>query len=107
MVFPCRVLHFRRMRRNRAHPFVRYLPLILSLLAACAAPPTQDQVTSRAIQRNCEARGAAAADAVRQQSAQVTKEGSATSLKSNADIEARASDAQKKAFESCMLEYAV
>jgi hypothetical protein len=35
------------------------------------------------------------------------KEGSATSLKSNADIEARASDAQKKAFESCMLEYAV
>ena len=86
---------------------MRYLPLILSLLAACAAPPTQDQVTSRAVQRNCEAQGAAAANAVRQQSVQVIKEGSATNLNHNSDIEAKASDAQRKAFKSCMLKYAV
>ena len=86
---------------------MRYLPLILSLLAACAAPPTQDQVTSRAIQRNCEAQGAAAANAVRQQSVQVVKEGSATNPNRNADLEAKASDAQRKAFKSCMLKYAV
>jgi len=86
---------------------VRYLPLILSLLAACAAPPTQEQVTSRAIQRNCEAQGAAAANAVRQQSVQVVKESSATNLSRNADIEAKALDAQQKAFKSCMLKYAV
>jgi hypothetical protein len=86
---------------------VRYLPLILSLLAACAAPPTQEQVTSRAVQRNCEAQGTAAGNAVRQQSVQVIKEGSATNLNRNSDIEAKASDAQRKAFKSCMLEYAV
>ncbi len=86
---------------------MRYLPLILSLLVACAAPPTQDQVTSRAIQRNCEAQGTAAANAVRQQSVQVIKEGSATDLNRNTDIEAKASDAQRKAFKSCMLKYAV
>jgi hypothetical protein len=86
---------------------VRYLPLILSLLAACAAPPTQEQVTSRAVQRNCEAQGAAAANAVRQQSVQVIKEGSATDLNRNTDIEAKASDAQRKTFKSCMLKYAV
>lgn len=86
---------------------MRYLPLILSLLAACAAPPTQEQVTSRAVRRNCEAQGAAAANAVRQQSIQVIKEGSATNLNRNPDIEATASDAQRKAFKSCMLKYAV
>ena len=86
---------------------MRYLPLILSLLAACAAPPTQQQVTSRAVQRNCEAQGAAAGNAVRQQSVQVIKEGSATDLNRNTDIEAKASDAQRKAFKSCMLKYAV
>ena len=86
---------------------MRYLPLILSLLAACAAPPTQEQVTSRAIQRNCEAQGAAAANAVRQQSVQVVKESSATNLSRNADIEAKALDAQQNAFKSCMLKYAV
>ncbi len=86
---------------------MRYLPLILSLLVACAAPPTQEQVTSRAIQRNCEAQGAAAANEVRQQSVQVIKEGSATNPDRNAEIEAEASDAQRKAFKSCMLKYAV
>ncbi len=86
---------------------MRYLPLILSLLAACAAPPTQEQVTSRAVQRNCEAQGAAAANAVRQQSVQVIKEGSATNQNRNSDIEAQALSAQRKAFKSCMLKYAV
>ena len=86
---------------------VKYLPLILLLLAACEAPPTQQQVTSRAVQRNCEAQGAAAANAVRQQNVQLMKEGGSASLTHNSDIEARASDAHKKAFEKCMLEYAV
>ena len=86
---------------------MRYLLLILSLLVACAAPPTHDQSTSRAIQRNCEARGAAAADDIRQQSVQVIKEGSATNPNRNADLEAKASDAQRKAFKGCMLKYAV
>ncbi len=86
---------------------MRYLPLILSLLVACEAPPTQDQVTSRAIQRNCEVQSAAAADDVRQQSVQVIKEGSATNQNRNADVEAKALSAQRKTFKSCMLKYAV
>ncbi len=86
---------------------MRYLPLILSLLVACEAPPTQDQVTSRAIQRNCEAQGAAAANEVRQQSVQVIKEGSAANQNRNAEIEAKALDAKRKTFKSCMLKYAV
>ena len=86
---------------------MRYLPLILSLLVACAAPPTQEQVTSRAIQRNCEAQGAAAANEVRQQSVQVIKEGSAANQNRNAEVEAKALDAKRKTFKSCMLKYAV
>ena len=86
---------------------MRYLPLALSLLVACAAPPTQNQVTSRAIQRNCEAQGVAAANEIRQQSVQVVKEGSATNHDRNEDIEAAALDAQQKTFKSCMLKYAV
>ena len=86
---------------------MRYLPLILSLLVACAAPPTQDQVTSRAIQRNCEAQGTAAANEVRQQSVQMIKEGSAANQNRNAEIEAKALDAKRKTFKSCMLKYAV
>ncbi len=88
-------------------PLVRYLPLTLSLLVACAAPPTHDQVTSRAIKRNCEAQGTAAADGVRQQSVQVIKEGSATNHSRNSDVEAKALIAQRKTFKSCMLKYAV
>jgi len=90
-----------------ARSLVRYLLLILSLLVAGAAPPTHDQSTSRAIRRNCEAQGAAAAGDVRQQSVQVIKEGSATNPDRNAEIEAEASDAQRKAFKSCMFKYAV
>jgi hypothetical protein len=90
-----------------ARSLVRYLLLILSLLVACAAPPTHDQSTSRAIRRNCEAQGAAAAGDVRQQSVQVIKEGSATNQNRNSDIEAAALSAQRKTFKSCMLKYAV
>jgi len=60
-----------------------------------------------AIRRNCEAQGAAAAGDVRQQSVQVIKEGSATNQNRNSDIEAAALSAQRKAFKSCMLKYAV
>ncbi len=86
---------------------MRYLPLILSLLVACEAPPTQEQATSRAIKRNCEVRGAAAANEVRQQSVQVIKEGSAANQGRNEDIEAKALVAQRKTFKTCMLKYAV
>ena len=86
---------------------MRYLPLFLSLLVACPAPPTHEQVTSRAVQRNCEAQGAAAASEVRQQSVQVIKEGSATDQGRNAEIEAAALGAQRKTFKSCMLKYSV
>ncbi len=64
-------------------------------------------MTSRAVQRNCEAQGTAAGNAVRQQSVQVMKEGGATNQNRNADVEAKALSAQRKTFESCMLKYAV
>ena len=86
---------------------VKYLPLLLVLLSACEAPPTQDQVTSRAVRRNCEAQGAAAGVEVRKQSAQIVKEGTATDQDDRASIESRALKAEREAFKSCMLKYAV
>ena len=86
---------------------MRYLPLILVLLAACAAPPTPQQVTSNAIKRNCEAQGAAAADEVRKQNVQVAKESRAMSPDDKNNIEAKAAQAQTTTFKSCMLKYAV
>ena len=92
---------------HQVNSVLRYLPLILLLLVACEAPPTHEQSTSRAIRRNCEAQGVATANEIRQQSVQVVKEGSATNLENNGDIEARALEAQRKTFKSCMLKYAV
>ena len=86
---------------------MRFLPLILVLLAACAAPPTPQQVTSNAIKRNCEAQGAAAADEVRKQNVQVAKEGRAMSPDDKNSIEAKAAQTQASTFKSCMLKYAV
>ncbi len=86
---------------------MRYLPLILVLLAACAAPPTPQQVTSIAIKRNCEAQGAAAAEEVRKQNVQVAKESRAMSLDDKNNIEAKAAQAQTTTFKSCTLKYAV
>ncbi len=86
---------------------VRYLPLILLLLVACEAPPTHEQATSRAVRRNCEAQGVAAADKVRKQSVQVAKGDGAVNQDDNEDIEARAAEAQRKTFKSCMLNSAV
>ena len=87
---------------------VRLLPLIFFLLlAACAAPPTREQATAIAIKRNCEAQGAAAADEVRKQNVQVAKESGAVSQDDKENIEARAAQAQKTTFKSCMLKYAV
>jgi len=87
--------------------FVRYLPLILLFLVACEAPPTMNEVTSRAVKRNCEAQGEAAAIDVRKQSAQVVKEGGATNEDDKEGIESRALKIQKDTFKSCMLKYAV
>lgn len=86
---------------------MRYLPLILLLLVACEAPPTQEQATTRAIRRNCEAQGVAAANRTRQQSAQAVEQGSATNQVHDEAIEAKALEAQQKAFKSCMLKYAL
>ena len=86
---------------------MRFLPLILVLLAGCAAPPTPQQVTSTAIKRNCEAQGAAAADEVRKQNVQVAKESRAMGPDDKKNIEAKAAETQKSAFKSCMLKYAV
>lgn len=86
---------------------MRYLPLIILLLVACEAPPTQEQVTTRAIQRNCEAQGAAAANQTRQQSIQVVKESSATNQGHDEALEAKALEARQNTFKSCMLRYAL
>jgi hypothetical protein len=91
----------------RVSALVRYLPLIFLLLVACEAPPTQDQVTTRAVKRNCEAQGNAAATEVRKQSAQVVKEGGVTNVDNKASIEAKALKAEREAFKVCMLRYAV
>jgi hypothetical protein len=92
---------------GRLISLVRYLPLIFALLGACEAPPTQEQVTTRAVKRNCEVQSAAAGVEVRKQSAQVVKEGTATDPNDKASIEARALKAEREAFKSCMLKYAV
>lgn len=94
------------MRRCFNSP-VRFLALIVVFLAACDAPPTQEQVTSRAVIRNCEVQGAAAAVEVRKQSAQVVKEGTVTDQNDKASIESKALKAQRDAFKSCMLKYSV
>jgi hypothetical protein len=64
-------------------------------------------VTTRAVQRNCEAQGSAAAAEVWKQSAQMVKEGGATNQNDKTTIESRALKAQRNAFKSCMLKYAV
>ena len=86
---------------------MRYLPLILLLLAACEAPPTQSQITSRAVLRNCEVQAASAANEVKQQNVQVVKEGNATSQGDSEVVEARAARVHKETFDSCMLKYAL
>ena len=86
---------------------MRLVPLIFALLAACAAPPTQVEATSRAISRNCEVQGDVAANLVRQESVQVLKEGSATNPDQKDGIESQARNAKRDAFKSCMLKYAV
>lgn len=86
---------------------MRFVPLIFALLAACAAPPTLDEATSRAIARNCEAQADVAANLIRQQNAQVVKEGRATSQDQKGGIEFQVQNAKRDAFKSCMLKYAV
>ena len=73
--------------------------LVLLLLGACSAPPTPQQATARAVQRNCEVKAEAAADEVRRQ-------GADAGLKT-ADIDTRAATARDKAFRSCLLESAL
>lgn len=86
---------------------MRYLPLLLVLLAACDAPPTRPQITSRAIIRNCEAQGAVAAEEVRKQNAQIIKESNTANQKGSSDVEARAEMAREETFKSCMFKYSV
>lgn len=86
---------------------VRYLPLILVALAACPAPPTADQLTSRAVKRNCEAQAAAAAEDVRRQNAQVVKEGNAIDDDEQHRVETLADRTREQAFKDCMLKYSV
>lgn len=84
----------------------RFLPLLFALLCACPAPPTQQQVTSRAVARNCEAQADIAANEIRKENVQVVKEGSAVEH-ANGDIEAKANRVRQEAFKNCMLKYAV
>jgi uncharacterized lipoprotein YajG len=80
---------------------------LLVLLAACSAPPTHQQVTSRAVARNCEAQGAVAAEEIRKQNIQIVKEGGSVNQKDSEDVEARAEEVREQTFKSCMLKYAV
>ncbi len=84
----------------------RVLPLAL-LLAACAAPPTPQQVTSRAVKRNCEAQGTAAAEEVRRQSVEIVKEGGAALAGPGNDVDARAEKARRDTFRDCMRDFAL
>ena len=93
--------------RLRIRSLMRFVPLIFVLLAACAAPPTLNELTSRSITRNCEAQGDVAANLIRQESVQVVKEGSATNQNQRDGIESQAQNAKRDAFKSCMLKYAV
>jgi uncharacterized lipoprotein YajG len=88
-------------------PSVKYLLPAVVFLTACAAPPTQEQVTSRAVNRNCEAQGALAASEVWKQSAQIVKEGAVTNEGKQGSIEARAAKAREAAYKKCMFEYSV
>ncbi len=95
------------MRCTGTNSLVSFVPLVFLLLSACSAPPTHNQVTSRAIKRNCEAQGETAATEVRKESAQVVKEGGATDNNHKGDIDSEAQKAKNDAFKSCMLKYAV
>ena len=64
-------------------------------------------MTSRAVERNCEAQGDTAAKEVRRQSAQVVKESGTTNQGQKHDIESEAQKAKRDTFKSCMLKYAV
>lgn len=86
---------------------MRSLPLLLVFLVACEAPPTAQQVTSRAVKRNCEAQADAAADDIRRQSAQVVKEGNAVDPDEQDRVESEASRTRDEAFKECMLKYSV
>lgn len=86
---------------------MRYLPLVLVLLVACAAPPTQQQVTSRAVKRNCEAQAAAAGEEIRRQSAQIVKEGNVVNTDEQYRVETKASKVEKETFKECMFKYSV
>lgn len=86
---------------------MRSLPLLLVFLVACAAPPTAQQVTSRAVKRNCETQAAAAADDIRRQNAQVVKEGNAVDADEQDRVESEASRTREEAFKECMLKYSV
>lgn len=88
-------------------PLVRYLPLILVTLVACPAPPTADQITSRAVKRNCEAQADSAAEDVRRQNAQVVREGRAFDADDRHRVETLADRTREQAFKECMLRYSV
>jgi len=76
-----------------------YLVFVLLLPGACAAPPTPQQATSRAVKRNCETRANAAAEETRRQA-------SAAGVQKQ-DIEARAAESREVEFRECMLESAL
>lgn len=77
------------------------------LLAACAAPPTHEQSTSRAIARNCEAQADIAADDVKKENVQVVKEGGAGGGHANNEVEIKAKKVREDTFKACMLKYSV
>lgn len=83
------------------------MPLFLVFLVACPAPPTAEEATSRAVKRNCEAQGAAAAEEVRRQNAQLVKEGNAVDTDEQFRVETTASSVEKQTFKDCMLKYSV
>ena len=86
---------------------MRHLPLLLALLVACEAPPTADQVTSRAVKRNCEAQASAAADDLRRQNTQLVKEGNTIDPDEQHRVDTRASEIRERTFRECMLKYSV
>lgn len=104
---PRTVLNSSLMRYRGLASSVKYLPLVFLLLAACEAPPTAMQVTSRAVKRNCEAQGIAAANEIRRQNAQIVKEGSSVDEAEQYRMRDRADRAQEQAFKDCMYRYSV
>ena len=99
------MLNFSLMRRNAT--FVKYLPLLFLLVAACEAPPTAMEITSRSVKRNCEAQAEAAASEIRRQNAQVVKEGSAVDQDEQYRVDDRADRVQEQTYKDCMYKYAV